>query len=220
MRGTRPLPLQVHAHVSAEGRGRTDTRVAPQQFLRLSRLPIPPLRPAFRSVKVASDSWLFSRFFPRYFAKSLAPPAYSCLTAVLYHAFATAGRAIHQFTFCRHNSTLFAVIVSYDETKSSRRNFTWLPCVSWCRGPESNWGHADFQSAALPTELPRRLKAVAARASTVRNNRDIVVARIWSVKESGTCRLDSAELGERKPVTTQGTHIWTIADSSAAQTSK
>ena len=25
-----------------------------------------------------------------------------------------------------------------------------------CRGPESNWGHADFQSAALPTELPRR----------------------------------------------------------------
>ena len=25
-----------------------------------------------------------------------------------------------------------------------------------CRGPESNWGHADFQSAALPPELPRR----------------------------------------------------------------
>ena len=26
----------------------------------------------------------------------------------------------------------------------------------WCRGPELNWGHADFQSAALPTELPRQ----------------------------------------------------------------
>ena len=26
-----------------------------------------------------------------------------------------------------------------------------------CRGPESNWGHADFQSAALPTELPRHI---------------------------------------------------------------
>ena len=25
----------------------------------------------------------------------------------------------------------------------------------WCRGPESNWGHEDFQSTALPTELPR-----------------------------------------------------------------
>ena len=24
-----------------------------------------------------------------------------------------------------------------------------------CRGPESDWRHADFQSAALPTELPR-----------------------------------------------------------------
>ena|GEM_PF-2905730 len=27
----------------------------------------------------------------------------------------------------------------------------------WCRGPELNWGHADFQSAALPTELPRQI---------------------------------------------------------------
>ena len=43
------LPLHNAAIFSfyftgAEGRGRTDTRVAPQQFLRLSRLPIPPLR--------------------------------------------------------------------------------------------------------------------------------------------------------------------------------
>jgi hypothetical protein len=29
-----------------------------------------------------------------------------------------------------------------------------LPLV-WCRRPELNWRHADFQSAALPTELPR-----------------------------------------------------------------
>ena len=25
----------------------------------------------------------------------------------------------------------------------------------WCRGPELNWRHKDFQSSALPTELPR-----------------------------------------------------------------
>ncbi len=25
----------------------------------------------------------------------------------------------------------------------------------WCRGPGSNWRHRDFQSRALPTELPR-----------------------------------------------------------------
>ena len=24
-----------------------------------------------------------------------------------------------------------------------------------CRGPDLNWGHPDFQSSALPTELPR-----------------------------------------------------------------
>ena len=108
MRGTRPLPLQiqVQAHVSAEGRGRTDTRVAPQQFLRLSRLPIPPLRPAFRSVKGASGSWLFCRFFPRYFAKSPAPLAHHCLTAVPYHSLTLACRALNHFTFCRHNAPL------------------------------------------------------------------------------------------------------------------
>ena len=27
----------------------------------------------------------------------------------------------------------------------------------WCLRPELNWRHADFQSAALPTELPRHL---------------------------------------------------------------
>ena len=48
----------------------------------------------------------------------------------------------------------------------------WIPCgkrraagytdysfgickLEWCRGPESNWRHHDFQSCALPTELPR-----------------------------------------------------------------
>ena len=152
MRGTRPLPLQiqVQAHVSAEGRGRTDTRVAPQQFLRLSRLPIPPLRPAFRSVKVASGSRLFCRFFPRYFAKSLAPPAYRCLAAMLYRAVATACRALNHFTFCRHNAT--PRLLLYHTVGAEHP--TLVVAYIWCRGPESDWGHRDFQSRALPTELP------------------------------------------------------------------
>ena len=29
----------------------------------------------------------------------------------------------------------------------------------WCLRPELNWRHADFQSAALPTELPRHIEA-------------------------------------------------------------
>ena len=28
----------------------------------------------------------------------------------------------------------------------------------WCRGADSNRRHQDFQSCALPTELPRRIK--------------------------------------------------------------
>src|SRR4051794_9123156 len=31
--------------------------------------------------------------------------------------------------------------------------------VEWCPGAESNHRHADFQSAALPTELPGRREA-------------------------------------------------------------
>ncbi len=39
-----------------------------------------------------------------------------------------------------------------------------LPPVpgEWCRGPESDWGHLDFQSSALPTELPRRISRTTA----------------------------------------------------------
>ena len=29
------------------------------------------------------------------------------------------------------------------------------PGKSWCRGPDSNWGHRPFQGRALPPELPR-----------------------------------------------------------------
>jgi hypothetical protein len=31
-----------------------------------------------------------------------------------------------------------------------------IKLTKWCRGPELNWGHLDFQSSALPTELPRQ----------------------------------------------------------------
>ncbi len=35
------------------------------------------------------------------------------------------------------------------------RSMTRPPTVRWCREPESNWRHRDFQSRALPTELSR-----------------------------------------------------------------
>ena len=38
-----------------------------------------------------------------------------------------------------------------------------------CRDPESNWGHGDFQSPALPTELSRQ-------------SRVIIGPSIWQVK--------------------------------------
>ena len=37
-----------------------------------------------------------------------------------------------------------------------RCSTTELLPLGWCRRPELNWRHADFQSAALPTELPRQ----------------------------------------------------------------
>ncbi len=35
-------------------------------------------------------------------------------------------------------------------------NFNFADLLSWCPGAESNCRHEDFQSSALPTELPRR----------------------------------------------------------------
>src|SRR5689334_22192570 len=37
------------------------------------------------------------------------------------------------------------------------------------RGPESNWRHHDFQSCALPTELPRRAAAKASVRGVIRS---------------------------------------------------
>ena len=40
----------------------------------------------------------------------------------------------------------------------------------WCLRPELNWRHADFQSAALPTELPRRIKEPSQKAWLMRGD--------------------------------------------------
>jgi hypothetical protein len=40
--------------------------------------------------------------------------------------------------------------------KRQHENFV-LPIFLWCRGTELNCRHGDFQSPALPTELPRRV---------------------------------------------------------------
>ena len=52
--GSKPAVLPLHNSAfnlsGAEGRGRTDMRVAPQWFLRPSRLPIPPLRRGYPKI--------------------------------------------------------------------------------------------------------------------------------------------------------------------------
>ena len=39
----------------------------------------------------------------------------------------------------------------------TQRITLWVLCWVWCLGAESNHRQADFQSAALPTELPRQV---------------------------------------------------------------
>jgi hypothetical protein len=96
-----PLHKSASKTQNAEGRGRTDMRVASQRFLRPSRLPVPPLR--------------------------LDKPL--------------------------ERKTRFELATS---SLARRHSTTELLPRKKCRGPESDWGHADFQSAALPAELPRR----------------------------------------------------------------
>jgi hypothetical protein len=41
------------------------------------------------------------------------------------------------------------------EVNRERVGVLWMKRKEWCRGAESNCRHRDFQSRALPTELPR-----------------------------------------------------------------
>ena len=62
----------------------------------------------------------------------------------------------------------------------------------WCLGADSNHRHADFQSAALPTELPRPRPACAGAASIeeamgeVQPRYDRVFWRLQSSTKSGS----------------------------------
>ncbi len=42
--------------------------------------------------------------------------------------------------------------------KTANLQFDCEACVLWCPDAESNHGHEDFQSSALPTELSGHLK--------------------------------------------------------------
>ena len=46
-------------------------------------------------------------------------------------------------------------LAGHDATPQNKQNAN-RRAFSRCRGPDLNWGHMDFQSIALPTELPRQ----------------------------------------------------------------
>ena len=57
---------------------------------------------------------------------------------------------------------------------TSRRSITWQAIEGWWPGPESNQRHRDFQSRALPTELPgRREKSEGSVAFRLQNRKII-----------------------------------------------
>ena len=52
-----------------------------------------------------------------------------------------------------------------------RLSYSSVNIKKWCQGAESNCGHADFQSAALPTELPRHTETNPTGLRTPMSNR-------------------------------------------------
>src|ERR1700753_1268525 len=56
-----------------------------------------------------------------------------------------------------------------EKMKTGKVVFTPLPPLLWCE-PGSNRRHKDFQSFALPTELPHRFPFGTAKIGLIRNN--------------------------------------------------
>ena len=57
-----------------------------------------------------------------------------------------------------------------------------LNLIKWCRGADSNRRHMDFQSIALPTELPRHWHPLTVLSRPVRSTaRESIVAAAWYV---------------------------------------
>ena len=54
------------------------------------------------------------------------------------------------------NGGRFLTFLSHSTLSGSWKTPKSLICKEWWLGPESNRGHEDFQSSALPTELPSR----------------------------------------------------------------
>ncbi len=55
--------------------------------------------------------------------------------------------------------------------------------MKWCRDAELNCGHADFQSAALPTELSRHNDVTTMRIAYVYFFKQILCNRLLKVKQ-------------------------------------
>ncbi len=54
-------------------------------------------------------------------------------------------------------------------------NRWFLGFSGWWRGPESNWRHYDFQSYALPTELPRHSRKVEGTSHPARPDKAAII---------------------------------------------
>ena len=77
---------------------------------------------------------------------------------------------------------------------SRRGSFSEAPSKNgeWCLGADSNHRHADFQSAALPTELPRR-RAHPAQGKAARRGGGSIEEHIGEVQPPSTAKTQSSE---------------------------
>ena len=122
---------------SAGGRGRTVTRVASQQFLRLSRLPIPPPR-----------LWIIFVWSGRRDSNSRPPPWQGGILPLNYFR-----SLVNIIAWCRGGD-----LNSYElslTTPSRWRVYRIPPPRHWQGRQDLNPRPAVLETAALPTELPR-----------------------------------------------------------------
>ena len=112
-----------------------------------------------------------------------------------------------------HISAIFDHLPPAREQQQHKKKNPWFPGVSWtCNWwprPGSNRRHADFQSAALPTELPSHMPGANGRGAGIRTLDPVIKSHL--LYQLSYAPISPLSSGARNGTRTRDNHLGKVA---------